>query len=324
MKVGAIMSWKKKLATYTLLTVTVGTAVHFINKFINSSAISNNLLKVKTDDIYHWRFGDIYYEKTGEGSPILLIHDLNTYSSSYEWNKIVFSLSKTNTVYALDLLGCGRSEKPDVTYTNFLYVQLINDFIKNVIKEKTDIIATGESSAIAIMAAANNEDIIDKMLFINPVCLKKLSKNPTTQSKALKKLIELPVIGTFLYNMLISKKNLEQTFSFEYYYNAKKVNNRDIDTYYESAHIHNTNSKYLFASIASKYTNANVLNCLKNLKNSIYILTGNGNPEYMKIAGFYQEEVPSIEIVEIDKTKYLPQMEEPKKVIDQIQVLFDL
>ena len=31
------MSWKKKLATYTLLTVTVGTAVHFINKFINNS-----------------------------------------------------------------------------------------------------------------------------------------------------------------------------------------------------------------------------------------------------------------------------------------------
>jgi len=324
MKVGVKMSWKKKLATYTLLTVTVGTTVHLINKFINTSAIANNLLKVKNDDIYHWRFGDIYYEKTGEGSPILLIHDMNTCSSSYEWNKIVSTLSKTNTVYTIDLLGCGRSEKPDVTYTNFLYVQLINDFIKNVIKEKTDIIATGESSAIAIMAAANNNDIIDRMILINPVCLKKLSQNPTAQSKILKQLICLPIIGTFLYNMLINKKNLKETFISEYYYNPKKVNDRDVDAYFESAHIHNTNSKYLFASITSKYTNANVLNCLKNLSNSIFILAGRENAAYKEIAEFYQKELPSIEIVEIEKTKYLPHMESPKEVIEQIQVLFDL
>lgn len=318
------MSWKKKLATYTLLTITAGTAIHFINRFINTSAISNNLLKVKFDDYYHWRFGNIYYEKIGKGDPILLIHDLNTCSSSYEWNKIVSALSKTNTIYVLDLLGCGRSEKPDVTYTNFLYVQLINDFIKNVIKEKTDVIATGQSSAIAIMTAAHNEEIIDKIMMINPVSFKDLYKNPTSKTKLLKQLINLPIIGTLLYNILINKKKLQETFSKDYFYNSSKFNDRDIDTYFESAHLNNTDSKYLFASMISRYTNANVLNCMKKLKNSIFILTGNANSQYENIAKEYQKELASIELVGIEKTKYLPHMEDPKSVIEQIQILFDL
>ena len=50
--------------------------------------------------------------------------------------KVIDKLAENHAVYALDLLGCGRSEKPKITYTNYLYVQLISDFIKNVIHEK--------------------------------------------------------------------------------------------------------------------------------------------------------------------------------------------
>ena len=91
---------------------------------------------------YEWKFGKIYYTKKGDGKPLLLIHDLTTSSSAYEWNKVIDKFSKTNTVYCLDLLGCGRSDKPNLTYTNYLYVQLLTDFIKHVIGDKTDIIAT--------------------------------------------------------------------------------------------------------------------------------------------------------------------------------------
>ena len=80
------------------------------------------------------------------------VHDLTVYSSAYEWNKIIDKLAENHTVYALDLLGCGRSEKPKITYTNYLYVQLISDFIKNVIHEKTDVVASGFSSSFTLLA----------------------------------------------------------------------------------------------------------------------------------------------------------------------------
>ena len=66
------------------------------------------------------------------------------------------------TVYTIDLLGCGRSEKPNLTYTNFLYVQLISDFIKSEIGRRTDVVAVGASSSILTMACAYNPDLFDQ------------------------------------------------------------------------------------------------------------------------------------------------------------------
>ena len=85
---------------------------------------------------YNWRHGDIFFRKKGKGSPILLIHNVDHMLSSYEWDKIIYSLSKKHTVYAVDLLGCGRSDKPKFIYTNYIYVQLINDFIHILICER--------------------------------------------------------------------------------------------------------------------------------------------------------------------------------------------
>ena len=42
-------------------------------------------------------------------------------------------------------------------YTNYFYVQLLNDFTEKVIKRKTSVAATGLSGSFVIMAANNNE-----------------------------------------------------------------------------------------------------------------------------------------------------------------------
>ena len=88
-----------------------------------------DLLKSTASNYYNWRFGKIYYTKQGTGSPVLLIHDLTIYSSAYEWEALVKQLEKNHTVYCIDLPGCGRSDKQHITYTNYLYVQAISDFI---------------------------------------------------------------------------------------------------------------------------------------------------------------------------------------------------
>ena len=103
--------------------------MHTVNKLVYYISTVDNLLDYNKYNYYEWRFGKIAYKKQGTGTPILLIHDLNVGSSFYEWNNIVNHLSKTNTVYTIDLLGCGCSDKPNFTYTNFLYVQMISDLL---------------------------------------------------------------------------------------------------------------------------------------------------------------------------------------------------
>ena len=112
------MNWKKNLKTCTILTGLTVASMHIVNRFVYYMSTIDEMLSDKNAEYYDWRFGRICYHKTGSGSPLLLIHDLNVCSSSYEWNQIVDQLSKTNTVYTIDLLGCGRSDKPYLTYTD--------------------------------------------------------------------------------------------------------------------------------------------------------------------------------------------------------------
>lgn len=318
------MGWKKKLTTFLAIGGAATGIMHVVNRLVYYISTLDNLLYRKDENYYDWRFGRIFYTKKGNGSPILLIHDLNVTSSAYEWNKIVDTLAKTNTVYTLDLLGCGRSDKPNLTYTNYLYVQLITDFTKHIINDKTNVIATGESGTFVLMACANDYTIIDKIMLVNPQNLVTLSKIPTNRTKFLQYFISAPIIGTFFYNISINKRTIEEMFRTQYFYDQNKIDERSIITYFESLHRSNTHSKYLYASMKSRFTNANVLHCLNRLTNSIFIIVGNSNPENALTANQYQNHLPSIEIIGIDKTKHLPQMEKASDFIEQVKILFDI
>ena len=317
------MGWKKKITLTTLLTGSAALGIHLINKAIYLSSIVDNALNNSDGNYYEWKFGKIFYEKTGEGKPILLVHDLSTFSSSMEWNKIIKNFSQDHTVFAIDLLGCGRSDKPNITYTNFLYVQMITDFIKNVIKEKTDILATGLSGSFVLGACHNDHDIIDNIILINPSDMKAISKIPTKSTKILTKLINLPLVGTLLYNLLTTEKNIHLTFSGKYYYDCSKIDNQLIKIYYEAAHCGNASSKFLFASICGYYTTANISLYLEGLNNSIFIIVGEKEENQMEYAKQYQALLPSVEIIEIENTKYLPQLEKADEFIKNVSILLD-
>ena len=103
---------KKITTTLSLIGISFTSFISLsaINKAIEKIATSKKLLNSKNKEVYHWRFGNISYSVTGEGKPVLLVHNLKEDSSSIEWSEIIPKLSKTNTVYAIDLLGCGLSD----------------------------------------------------------------------------------------------------------------------------------------------------------------------------------------------------------------------
>ena len=165
------MKAKNKLLTLLILSAGAAVTTAGINKAIQFSAISKNFLAEPEPLCFKWRLGNVYYTKEGTGKPLLLIHDLDTCTSGYEWKQLIPFLSSKYTVYTIDLLGFGRSEKANMTYTNFLYVQLISDFIKSEIGHRTSIITSGEAASIPLMACANNPDLFDQIMAINPLSL---------------------------------------------------------------------------------------------------------------------------------------------------------
>lgn len=315
------MKTKNKLLTLLILSASAATATAVINKCIKLSATSKNLLSDSKSLCYKWRFGNIHYTKTGSGKPLLLIHDLTAFSSGYEWNQLISSLKDHYTVYTIDLIGCGRSEKPDLTYTNYLYVQMISDFIKSEIGHRTNIIASGSSSALAVMACNNAPELFDQIMLINPESLLMCSQIPNKHGKFYKFILDLPVLGTLLYHIAASKQAIKEEFTTNYYYNPYSVKTALIDTYYESAHL-GLSPKSLYASVKCNYTKCNIINALKKVNNSIYIVGGKEMDHIKELIREYQNYNPAIESSLVCYSKYLPQLENPTELFNIIQMYF--
>lgn len=316
------MSWKKKLAAISALSVLTTVTIHLANKVIDMTADSDESALDAEETYFDWKFGKIYYEKHGDGSPILLIHDLAAGSSSYEWHRIIEHLAENHLVYVVDLLGCGKSEKPAITYTNYLYVQLITDFINQVIGSSCDVIATGVSGSFVIAAVQNNKDLINQIVLVNPEDINKLNKIPTNRSKTLTWYMNTPVFGTYLYNILVKKRLITDTFKNEYFYDPYKIKDAYIDTYYRTAHSDHSASKYLMSSLIGHYTTVNIYHCMKSLSNSVFIISGNEDSKNAAIASTYESILPSIEVLKMDNVKHLPQLEAPHAFFKQLDIIF--
>lgn len=305
-----------------LLTIATG-IIYVINKVIAASAVLKDMLdKSSGNKYYNWRFGKIYYTKQGSGQPLLLIHDLLPGGSGYEWTKVEDKLSEQYTVYTIDLLGCGRSDKPKITYTNFMYVQLICDFAKNIIGEKTNLLASGISTSFAIMSCHSDKSLFDKSMLINPPSLVTLNQIPTKNTKTQKFLLEIPILGTLVYHMLVSRLNVDNKFTEEFYFNPFHMDSDMVDAYYEAAHKGDGSGKYLYSSIVGRYTNFNILHGLKSVNNSIFIIGGKEEPGITDIIEDYTHFNPAIEYHIIGKTKHLPHAEQPEKFLDQVGIYF--
>jgi len=68
------------------------------------------------------------YLRTGDGEPVLLVHGIPTYF--FIWRKIIPLLAPQYDVVAVDLLGCGDSDKPlDVPYSIKAHAERLKEFV---------------------------------------------------------------------------------------------------------------------------------------------------------------------------------------------------
>lgn len=293
--------------------------IYAYNKFIESTATKKNLLSTDNGDYFDWKGKKIFYTKSGNGSPLLFIHDADAAASSEEWSKVLRRFEKKHTVYCIDLLGCGRSDKPNLEYTNYLYVQLISAFVKEIIQEKTTVISTNMSASFVIMANHMDDTLFEKMVLINPISLNQLNVIPDKLSKLKKSIIELPFVGTFVYNLLTSNIKIDEAFRTKYHGKPQLISSRMEDIYYESAHINGSNGRFLYSSLLGNYVNNTATHAVKKLTIPTLIIGCKELKKYEHALDDYHKVNPSIEIVRINNGSLYPHMEIPEKITSIIE-----
>ena len=69
----------------------------------------------------------VHYIDQGSGDPILFLHGNPT--SSYLWRNIIPYLTSYGRCIAPDLIGMGKSDKPDIGYRFVDHVEYVEGFI---------------------------------------------------------------------------------------------------------------------------------------------------------------------------------------------------
>ena len=232
-------------------------------------------------------------------------------------------LEKTHTVYTLDLLGCGRSDKPCLTYTNYLYVQLLTDFIHNIIGESPDVITTNNSISFAVLSQNMDRSLIRRIIAINPPALGTFERNPDKYSSVKKILLELPIIGTFIYNIRTHEMNIQKILRETYFAKPQLVSSKMLDAYYESAHMDKSHGKYLMASIEGHYTDNAITHALKKIEIPLYIIESRNMKDAVAIADSYTHKNSYVETSYISNAGLTPQLEVPDKLLGIINMFLN-
>ncbi len=218
------------------------------NRMIFKRMQEKETLTCETGDFHEWKHGTFFYKKKvgGNGHPILMLHDLYPDQNADCCEKLANQLAQHRTVYSMDLLGCGRSDKPAITYTNFLYVLQTVECIEKIIGQPVHLVARGRSAAIAVAVAKYKPEYVMQLSLLDPTDEEESRKQPDQKSRLIKALIELPVFGTLLYHMAFASS--------------------------EAAHMGGQNARYLYASIAGRYTNLDVAWMLDDLDIPIHVI----------------------------------------------------
>lgn len=69
-----------------------------------------------------------YVDTGGSGSPVVMIHGLPTWS--YLWRNVIPHLEGKHRVVALDLIGFGKSDKPDIEYLSTDHAKYLQGFME--------------------------------------------------------------------------------------------------------------------------------------------------------------------------------------------------
>jgi pimeloyl-ACP methyl ester carboxylesterase len=106
----------------------------------------------------------IHYYVGGAGRPIVLVHGLG--GRSEDWTQLIPQLVRAgNKVYALDLLGYGRAQKPrDAAYSIAQEALIVQHFIAAVGLKQTRLAGWSMGGWIAMRVAADNPQSIEKLI----------------------------------------------------------------------------------------------------------------------------------------------------------------
>ncbi len=111
----------------------------------------------------------IHYVDVGAGDPILFLHGNPT--SSYLWRNIIPYLTSLGQCIAPDLIGMGKSDKPDIEYRFFDHVKYIEGFVEQMELKNVTLVIHDWGSGLGFHYARGHENNVKGIAFMEAILM---------------------------------------------------------------------------------------------------------------------------------------------------------
>jgi pimeloyl-ACP methyl ester carboxylesterase len=233
---------------------------------------------------WQWRGEQIYYVRAGESRshrpPLLLIHGFG--ASTDHWRKNIAELSQEFQVWAIDLLGFGRSAKPAWTYSADLWRMQLDDFITEVIGQPVILAGNSLGGYTALCVAAEHSKSAAGLILLNsagPFTDSIHPKTPNLFQQAVNQLLtgflRHPIGNSLLYKFVQRKAFIRNTLK-KVYVDQSAVTEQLIEEIYRPSC--DPGAPQVFGSIFGNQQGEKVDVLLAKMQCPLLMLWGEGDP----------------------------------------------
>ncbi|AFY46532.1 putative hydrolase or acyltransferase of alpha/beta superfamily [Nostoc sp. PCC 7524] len=246
---------------------------------------------------WQWRGHKIYYVRAGEQQPqrppLLLVHGFG--ASTDHWRKNITGLCADFEVFAIDLLGFGRSAKPKLQYGGDLWRDQLRDFISEVIGQKAVLAGNSLGGYACLCVAAQCPDSAAGVVLLNSAGPFSETQS-TSEPEALQSQIQPPKQPSVLQKLLgdgvkwMFQQPLAQFLLFQYvrqrwvirrtlekvYLDKTAITDQLVEEIYRPAY--DTGALDVFVSVFSSPQGEKVDVLLKQLTCPLLLLWGEADP----------------------------------------------
>jgi len=246
------------------------------------------------------------YKSAGRGEPILLVHGIPTYG--FIWRNLLPRLSQNHRVIAVDLLGCGESDKPlDVSYSIKSHAERLIHFADALGLEQFHLVGHDVGGGAAQIIAVRHPHRLFDLTLINTVAYDFWPVQPIIAMRT-------PIVrqfaiasldwGTF---KLIVRRGI---------YHKQRVTSELMDLFWQP--MKTQAGRKAFLHFAKCLNNRDLLEIeadLRRLPMPVLIIRGESDPYLGKaISDKLHREIPNSTLIKIETGGHFIQEDEPEQI----------
>ena len=112
----------------------------------------------------------VHYYEGGEGPPLVFVHGLG--AESLNWVPAMLDMHHQFHVYAIDLLGHGESQKPDIAYSIEQQSEMLRQFLATQNIKSADLVGVSMGGWVALKLAIEHPEVVNRLVVADAAGLK--------------------------------------------------------------------------------------------------------------------------------------------------------